>query len=356
MVNKSSWREQDVVRRPAESPAGGGGQFLTHLRSEPEVSLTAVSNPGDVAVQLRARRRALREAGYVRAGSGPADGTPRRTDGINRWWQSHFNRAEFAPKASYHQMPDDYTPAMTNGRALTEHRRTHRMLYRGAGVAVRMPSVTSIKRYAEEINGQTFDVPVEAEYPGGTVSGYVRVTKGVGGEWSVSGLEMPPAAASYVSEAVSATLEDRRPSRALGQVEDLLERRRQRFAAGGVKLVETPQSDWIRGVGYNDAAQQIVISLNGRVYGYTVGREEYEQVRFSTSPGAVYNRLIKYKRDRVALGRHDVCGRYYDEANGHRCPSAHKKPTTTVKLHNVRVRKEVIGRTASPALALTRTA
>ena len=45
-------------------------------------------------------------------------------------------------------MPDDYTPSMTIGKSLEGNRRTHRMCYRGVGVALRMPSATSIKRYA----------------------------------------------------------------------------------------------------------------------------------------------------------------------------------------------------------------
>lgn len=334
-------------RQPKGAVAGNvnvGGQFAEHLRTNPEVRLGA---SGTAMEQLHARRMQLRAAGYMPAGSGIADGSPRSTAGISRWWETHFTRAEFAPEAekgSYHQMPDDYTPGMHGGRALSQHRRTHRMLYEGAGVAVRMPSVTSIRRYSKELKGQTFDIPVEATYPGGTVSGYVRVTQNGPNTWSVSGLNMPAAANAYVSEAIQATLEDRRPSTALGRVEDLLERRRERFAAGGVTLNATPQSSWIRGMGYNDASQQMVVQLGERVYAYKVQKEIFEAAQTSWSPGRIYNQLVK-GRDRAPVDFHDVCGRYFDAAKPHRCPSRHKDRSTTVKLFNRRVRDHVLART-----------
>lgn len=338
------FREADVVRQLKGVRVAGksvAGQFAGHLRSDPEAILQA-RTPSDVMVQLSLRRRALREAGYIPAGSGIADGSPRSTAGIDTWWESHFNRAEFAPKGSYHQMPDDFTPNMTGGNALSEHRRTHRMLYQGAGVAVRMPSATSIKRFSDEIGRQTFDLPVEAEYPGGTISGYVRVTQSGKDTWSISGVNMPEPGNAYVSEAVGAVLESRRPSMALTSVRDLLRRRRERIAAAGVIVKPIEQSSWIRGMGYNRAASQMVIQLGNRTYGYHVAEARYKAARESWAPGKIYNELVK-GRGRFELAFHNVCGRFYNAKKPHRCPSAHRGRTESVKAQNLRVRDHLVG-------------
>ena len=338
------WREQDVVRQlkgARRADQSIAGQFADHLRSNPEAILQAPTR-ADVMTQLSLRRRVLREAGYMPAGSGIADGSPRTTAGIDTWWESHFNRAEFAPKGSYHQMPDDFTPNMTRGNALSEHRRTHRMLYQGAGVAVRMPSATSIKRFSDSIGGQTFDLPIEAEFPGGTVSGFVRVTQSGVAAWSVSGVNLPEPGNAYVSEAVSAVLEARGPRMALPQIRSLLVRRRERIAAAGVIVKPIEHSTWIRGMGYNTANSQMVIQLGDRTYGYHVPKAQYETARDSWSPGKIYNELVK-GRGRFEIAFHDTCGRFYDARKTHRCPSSHHDRTNSAKLQNLRVRKHVVG-------------
>lgn len=318
------------------------GRFAEHLNSAPEGDVLASQQP-DVMEQLKSRRTALREAGYVAAGAGPADGSPRTTDGIDNWWATHYVRAEQAPDGSYPQIPDDYTPNMTGGKSLAENRRTHRMLYEGAGVAVRMPSVTAIRRFSQENGNQTFDVPVEADYPGGSISGYVRVTRNGVSEWSVSSLNMGEPANSYVSEAVGASLEARRPSRALKDVKDILVRRRERLASAGVMLKPTDHSEWIKGAGYNTVGNQMVIQLGGRVYGYRTSRDRYEEVRSSWSPGKIYNRLVKgSKRFEVAF--HDKCNRFYSVENPHRCASRHNERSAEVSAYNKRVFAAVAGK------------
>ena len=333
-----------MVRQPKgalRSDKPIAGEFADHLRSDPEAILRAPTR-ADAMTQLSLRRRVLREAGYMPAGSGIADGSPRTTDGIDTWWESHFNRAEFAPEGSYHQMPDDFTPNMTSGNALSEHRRTHRMLYQGAGVAVRMPSATSIKRFSDSIGGQTFDLPVEAEFPGGTVSGFVRVTRSGVAAWSVSGANLPEPGNSYVSEAVGAVLEARHPSMALSGIRSLLRRRRERIAAAGVVVKPIVHSKWIRGIGYNKANSQMVIQLGDRTYGYHVTEDRYKAARDSWSPGKIYNELVK-GHGRFQIAFHAGCGRFYDARKAHRCPSAHRGRTDSAKPQNLRVREHLAG-------------
>lgn len=65
--------------------------------------------------------------------------------------------------------------------------RTHRLSYVGAGVTLRMPSVTSIKSFANapvdgKRPGETFDMPVSTQFPGGEISGWV--TRRGDGTWA----------------------------------------------------------------------------------------------------------------------------------------------------------------------------
>ncbi|GAA4682205.1 hypothetical protein GCM10025780_29490 [Frondihabitans cladoniiphilus] len=196
---------------------------------------------GMAGSELRARRREARlHAGYRSASPSTDQTEPRRPTGVDRWWDTKFQAAEYQPDgAEYPQMPDDYTPKFKVGRSISGHRRTHRILYEGAGVALRMPSASAMKRFAYETPG-TFDVARSATYPGGQVTETVRVTDNGWGLWSVSGNGLTPEQAAYVTETVSTVLEARRPSLGFKATGDLLERRRARFAAGGIKFDRTP--------------------------------------------------------------------------------------------------------------------
>lgn len=165
-------------------------------------------------------------AGYLPAAPSRDFTVPEFSGKRAQWWDRQFQAAEYQPDgAGYAMMPDDYTPKFTEGGSLSGHRRTHRILYKGAGVALRMPSATAIERYSTE-TGLTFGVPVSAAFPGGTVTGSVRVTHNGAGLWSESSNGFTPELAAYVCEGVSAILEARRPSMGLKQAGDLLERDR----------------------------------------------------------------------------------------------------------------------------------
>lgn len=124
------------------------------------------------------RADAISEAGYVSATAYAIHGQKASSvEGLQDWWSMHFTGAEYTPEAqgAIPQMPDDNTPNMTGGHALSKHRRTHRWRYAGSDVELRVPNTSAIKRFAAEGNS-TFDVPFSADYPGGQIGGWLRVT------------------------------------------------------------------------------------------------------------------------------------------------------------------------------------
>jgi ferredoxin len=225
-------------------------------------------------------------------------------------------------------MPDDWTPSRTEGRsAISGLRRTHRMAYVGNDVAIRMPSATSIKNFAAtsvtgKAAGETFDVPVAAQFPGGQIDGWVRVAKGADGTWATEGLGFTPEQSAYVAESVQCVLESRRPSRALREAGDILERRRGRAAQLGAPVVPIA-STWIKEAGYDKATGTMVITTEGKngkkVYGYDVPIAAYLRVANSEAPGRVFNQTIRGKTTTVSVKDCDECGRVY-ATRRHRCP------------------------------------
>jgi len=341
----------EAARSGFEPPRDESGRFVKYKTSLPESALT-VPNPDDASSgpdddsasgvrgklraareQFRARCRDLVANGWLPASSSDALTDPRTREGIDQFWTAHYALAEQAgttDEGVYAVMPDDYTPAQTSGHALSGNRRTHRMSYSNDDVALRMPSATAIRRFAKDESGRTFDVPVDATYPGGSVSGYVRVTQNGPGTWSVSGLNMDPRANAYVAESVQAVLEARAVRSALRNVPDILERRAERLRSAGTAPKPVYHSDYIRAAGRNAASGDMAINLNGKVYGYrnvppevfarmmNPGRED----RFAA--GVVYNKLIKGKYQSFQVEQHVACGRFFEQGRPHRCPSMHQ--------------------------------
>ena len=299
---------------------------------------------------LKARQEELAAGGYVSAVSIRALDDPRRTALRQQWWDSHFATAEYqAPGAGgeYQQMPDDNTPARSGGQALSGNRRTHRVAYSGAGVTIRMPSATAIRRFEADSGGQTFDVPVSyLTDTGESHSGWVRVTRS-GNDWAATGLGFGADAQIEVSEAVSAIMEARRPTRSLREVGNLLAHRKDRTALAGAEMVNLNTSTWISGVSYDDATGVMGMTTRtaGRAYGYQVPRATFEAVAKAHSPGAVYNRLIKSQPDvdRVPVKRCGQCGRFFAATDSHTCPLLHHAAPADVSAHNAAARLRASG-------------
>lgn len=293
-------RGKDIGITPG---AGTPGSFATKTQSAPEVVLTPndlIGSPG----QQSARALDLAESGRsVGAIAASTRQDPRTTRGIDAWWGGSFVSAEYeANGEGFEKMPDDYTPGMASGRALSGHRRTHRMRYEGAGVVLRMPSATAIRRYSAERGHRTFDVPVSAEVDGRTVQAWVRVTQHGPRVWSTKALGFAPGDVRglKVAEAANAVLESRRPRVALERVRDLMARRRDR--ASQVGTVVHPfayRSSFLQRAGYDRARGVFTVEIGGKAYGYQVSERVAQAVMNARDPGRVYNAMIRGRARRV---------------------------------------------------------
>ena len=229
-----------------------GGQYAPKVNPEATIEL-----PGEVGQNERisfmdVRVEALRQHGYVPATTAPSLVDHHSSAHHKEWWDRHRTPGEYNnPEGGYAQMPDDWTPSRTTGNSVISGlRRTHRMADVDNDVAIRMPSATSIKDFAAASvpgkgTGETFDVPVAVQFPGGQIDGWVRVAKGAGGTWATEGLGFTSEQSAYVAESVQCVLESRRPSRALRDTGDILERRRRCPVERGVS-VPPITSTWIR--------------------------------------------------------------------------------------------------------------
>ena len=331
-------------RVPRGVPTGGQFSSANYRESTLEVG-------GDVDQQITERSAVLAAHGYLPPVAFDANIDPNSTAHKTEWWDRAFATAEYTHSlGDYPQMPDDYTPSHSMGRALSGYRRTHRMAYSGAGVALRMPSVSSIRRFASETRG-TFDVPVVATYPGGSVSGWVRVTRLSDGSWASRGLGFSPEASSYVAESVQCLLEARRPSRALVEVGDLLERRRQRAAALGIRP-QPVRSSWVRSIGYDPASSTMIVSTSASAsYGYAVPPSVFQRMLTSETPGRVFNTTIRGRAAQVRVVQCASCSRFHREDAGHRCPpkeAPRSGRSESNALHAVRVLSRFGRRSTEP--------
>ncbi|MGC0250424.1 hypothetical protein [Pseudactinotalea sp. Z1748] len=317
-------------RQPSGIPIGGQWAEKALASSGLTLDGAVARIDGDL---FPARREQLAAGGYVPAVAAEAVVSPTTTARGDDWWDTHFVQAEYnAEDGGYAQMPDDYTPAMTSGHAMSGHRRTHRMAYSAGGVAVRMPSRTAINRFATENKGNTFDVPVSASLPSGDVQGWVRVTKVGPGRWETSGVGFTGDAEVGVAEAVGATLEGRSSAMKPQSFNDLIERRKQRIAEQGFEMSEVT-STWIESVGYDkNSGVLATLTSAGRMYGHKVPHKTFDALSQSRSPGALFNKLVK-GNERTEVHRCGDCGRYTTAGAAHTCPAGHKAPTGQVDTH-----------------------
>lgn len=309
---------------------------LTH---DPETASAALhAGPSMTRDEIRdvigARREQLTAMGFVPAQHlNAALGDPRYAgDDQQRetWWGAEKALAEYGrPGGDYRQMPDNYTPSRTLGRGTFGLRRTYRMHYEGAGVSLRMPSATSIRRFEAEKPGKSIVVPVTAQTPHGDVTGWVRLTKGAGNTWEAraggfgddaAGVER----AADMAEAVQCVMESRRVTTALRNAGSLPERRRQRLAAEGEKTVMHPvtSSSFIKGIGYNQAAGAVAVDIRGTTYGYSASPQQMEQFIGNAEQhgwGHAYNEMVKKRLPRAEISACPKCGASSAPHLAHRC-------------------------------------
>lgn len=292
--------------------------------------------------QRSERAKQLAEDGYVAAVASRSQYDPRHISEVERnlWWGDNFTNAEYnSEEGSYPQMPDDYTPKRTQGRALSGHRRTHRMSYEGVDTTLRMPSATSVKSFADEADG-TFDVPVSIETPNGTMNGWVRVTKGENGAYSTKAMGFGDSEA-HVSESVRTVLEARHPSTALRDVGPILERHRERTAMEGVES-RSVHSSFIQSSGYDEATKTAFVGMGGttksgeeKTYAYEgVEPDQYREFAEASSVGRAYNKHIKSQHTSARATQCPKCARFSGPDAAHVCPTPATARQATTSMHN----------------------
>jgi hypothetical protein len=327
-------------RQPKGIPIGG--QFAEGRKPSFDLSPDSEkvrSREEQLIAGLGLRATVVAAGDKVRVTSSGAD--------LDTWWERKFATGEYSPGLSprdvdFKKMPDDYTPSMTSGRGTTDHRRTHRMQYVGPEVSLRMPSYTSINRFASENPGETFDIPITAEYPGGAIEGWVRVNRGENGTWRTKGLGFTTEQTPYIDEAVSCVLEARRPTRALSSIESLVESRRKRFADYGILAPQLPTSTWIKQLGYDHATGTMVMETeSGKSYGYNVPVETYRAIALAHAPGKVFQKF-KNRMERIEVMKCPTCGRHTVSKN-HKCPPTMSAPRNDQEVRDdtARIRRRV---------------
>lgn len=335
-------------RQPKGRPIGG--QFAA--KENPESDLDLGGTPSSLSTLIDRRRDDLRWSGFLPFSAEPNVVSPRSTAFRREWWEQHFAVAGYEePGGGYPQMPDDWTPHRHTGRSVAGRRRTHRMCYTGNEVRLRMPSAASIRSYEQATDppkrpGDTFDVPVAATFPGGEVSGWVRVIRDKDGGWATQGLGFSPAQSAYVAEAVQCVLEARHPTMALAHAGDILARRRMRAAQLGA-AAERIRSKWISAAGYDQATKtMVVVAGEGtdkrRTYGFATDTSAYLSMVRSTAPGRVFNQQVRGRAARVEVHECDACGRFTAAGVAHRCPPVPSERHTTIP-RNERVRRFIFG-------------
>lgn len=299
-----------------------GGQFKTEERSDALVSL-ADSQTRDARVEQ------LLAQGFVPAVPVAASYTPMRAGNAGSWWDEMHLAAEYRPQDNgYPKMSDDDLMD-SEGLGMRGSRRVRRILYRGDNLALRMPSVTSIRRFAKDSDSRTFDVPVTMrdDTTGEDVSAWVRVTAGADSHtWSVRALGVSGDRAELLADAVSATLESRRPRSSLEHLELLREERKARAATAGGSLRDPKIKGWISEVGYDQETGVAAVRLakSDKLYGYKVSRTRFEALAESNTPGVIFNTAIKTGKS-VKVEQCEGCGRFWTAKAGHTCPVVEDK-------------------------------
>lgn len=307
-------------RVPAGVPTGG--RWSSALRPEPSGSLHGEeildSSSPDYHLAVADRRRLLLDGGYVPATSMVTDASINRSWSRRRWWDTLSLVAEGGhADGDYPRFDEETTTLGADGQEIG----VRRMSYQGAGVQVRMPSAASIRRFSAQCGSPTFDVPISiAGSDGRTRAGWVRMTRCEDGTWASRALGMGTGPeAAEAAEAVSAVVEARRPGRALESVGNLLERRRQKVAAAGVRPKRV-SSAWVTGLGYDPASKVMVMTTRREVYGYRVESHVYGRLATASSPGATFNEVVKGRAKRVEVVGCTHCGRFHLADVAHRCP------------------------------------
>ena len=252
--------------------------------------------------------------GFVPATTLSAAAAPATTRGIDEW---------YARAAVASERRDDDTSYVNMGRG----QGANRVRYQGGGVDVRMLSKASIKRTSAQNGNATVKVPVAVSVDGkAPVQGDVLVTQIGKDRWKVTAMggDGTTDAEKKLEEAVTAVLESRKVTGAIARAGDLIDAREARKAAEGAKMTPIGSSQFLDGMGYDDATQTIGTEINGKFYGHAGSRSLFNRVMDSGSKGALFNQLVK-KGESRPVQNCEKCGHFSSAAVEHTCPTTHRE-------------------------------
>lgn len=239
------------------------------------------------------------------------------TKRLAQWWRDAFRIGEVNNAGSVPRMPDDWTPKMTSGRALSGNRRTHRMKYEVAGATLRMPSRSAIKSYMEKNALETLDVPVVISRGKNDIAAIVRVSSNPDGSYESVTLGANSETELITAEAVSATLERR--NMAFKSVDDLYFKRHSRRLTYGYRLSPMKRKSFIEGSSYDEYTGTAVFRMKGRSYSYQITPKEYRRIVDAEVIGKEFNRICR-NRPATHLTECQYCHRPFVEIDNHQCP------------------------------------
>jgi hypothetical protein len=259
--------------------------------------------------------------------------------GAHRWWEDQYLLGEYKARAQDQApaMPRHWAPGQLGAGAGGYTPR--RMMYRGDGVEIRMPSWTSVRRFADRMNGSSFDVPVAARMSNGReVTGWVRCTRAADGRWATRGLSWPKND-EKVAEAVGTVLEARSPRLALSEKGAVRRRQAARRRAAGVELEDVHDSQFLAQLGHDPVTDTMfVVTRDGRLYGHRVPRETFRRIMGSDSKGSEWAKLSKTSPPRVPVVKCSNCGRFKAGRKPHLCPVAEARPVQPDPSRDTRIK------------------
>lgn len=337
----------DAAAKAREAARQDDGQFGVQARAE-AAPIDLVGAGADQAHVTRvegdlARHEALVNSGYAppTALVGVVPATTRAR--IDEDWAQTFIGGGHGGDSQVPKARVDSSPSQMLGRAVTGKRRTYRKAYEVDGWTFRLAgSKTSILRDMAEMDTSTLDMMVNAtDENGRPVKLEMRVTKGVNGLWAVTPLGVGGAKAEMAAAGVQAMLEARRPTMVPEYTGGLAARARDNVASQGVAMSRNLRSQWMGGVSYSETDGMMAMkTLSGKVYGYSVPKQVFEQIATSTSPGRIYNELVKTQKGHLPKAAPvdvDECGschRVYPTSRAHRCPFEHAAPREQIAASN----------------------
>lgn len=257
--------------------------------------------------------------GVIAEGVAPAAST----HNLRQWWTTAFLEGEYSQSGDVARMPDDWTPRMSKGRAISGYRRTHRVKYSVGDYDIRMPSRTAINSYMVKMGLETLDVPIgisQGEDNGSQM--FVRVFRHPNGAFDVRTIGADGEQDIIAGESVAAILEG--TSGQVSSFKELYKRRQARMeAAGFVMERNVRNSTFMESLDWNPRRRIISIVMNGKLYRYRGSKAIYTQLQNPAKRGKALSDLKKNYKLLGAHGRCHQCGRFMSDP--HLCPVGEKR-------------------------------